>query len=307
MNVSTRQLDDKTLPQKFAEIAAQENAKPEALLLEVTETALMSDLETNLKVLDELSSLGMKCAVDDFGTGNASLAQLLRLPANVLKVDRMFIDDIDTRPESRVIVAASIRMGHALGMQIVAEGIERIEQMAELQTLGCDHVQGYYCHIPMSPAALLDVLAAQPDGARTSCEPYYYIAYMSIAKMPTDEQSLRQLLQECQRANGHNGITGCLLVQDKVFMQFFEGSQQTVQAIYDRIAKDPRHENVRLIAEGRQTNRLFGDWSMQLRRYDSPTKATDLFAAPVQPSVHLADLAKDPRSCLAFLRAHASG
>jgi len=122
VNVSARQLDDETLADNFAAMLAETGANPAQLLLDLTETSLMADVETNLRVLRRLADLGLRVAVDDFGTGYSSLAQLTRLPVDVLKIDRAFVDGIDKSAESRAVIRAIIGLGrsgrHATGLRV---------------------------------------------------------------------------------------------------------------------------------------------------------------------------------------------
>ena len=162
VNVSTRQLEAPHLIEDFSAILRETGACPTDLVIEVTETSLMSDVESNLRMLRQLAELGIRVAVDDFGTGYSSLAQLLRLPVSLLKIDRAFIEGIDTRRESRIVTAAVIRMGQTLGHRVVAEGVETEAQLAELRALGCDYGQGYLFDRPLDEAAILDAIQRSP-------------------------------------------------------------------------------------------------------------------------------------------------
>jgi len=122
LNLSARQLSDDSLVDDFAAMLRQTGANPARLLLEITETSLMADVEANLKVLRRLAEFGLRVAVDDFGTGYSSLAQLTRLPVDVLKIDRAFVDGLEKSDDSRTIIRAVISLGRALGLKLVAEG-----------------------------------------------------------------------------------------------------------------------------------------------------------------------------------------
>lgn len=149
INLSTRQLGNDRLDRIFASIIEETGAQAERLILEITETALMNDIEHNLEVLNRLAALGMPLAVDDFGTGYSSLSQLSRLPVKHLKIDRSFIADMGEDKNSKTIIEAVISMAHALGMRVVAEGVETIKQYKTLSSLNCDCIQGYLFHKPM--------------------------------------------------------------------------------------------------------------------------------------------------------------
>jgi EAL domain-containing protein (putative c-di-GMP-specific phosphodiesterase class I) len=153
INLSTRQLGEATLADDFAAILAETGADPARILLEITETSLMADVENNLRTLRRLAEFGLRVAVDDFGTGYSSLAQLTRLPVNVLKIDKALIDGIEKSEESRTVVRAVIGLGRSLGLTLVAEGVENAAQVVELSAYGCDFIQGYFFHRPLDEPA----------------------------------------------------------------------------------------------------------------------------------------------------------
>lgn len=160
INVSTRQLSEAHLAQEFDQILRQTGADPRRIIIEITETSLMADVDTNLRVLRQLTDLGLRVAVDDFGTGYSSLAQLTRMPVSVLKIDKAFIDGIENNPESRTVVRAIIGLGRALGLQLVAEGVENRAQLTELRSYGCDFIQGYLFHRPLNETAFITTFDA---------------------------------------------------------------------------------------------------------------------------------------------------
>jgi diguanylate cyclase (GGDEF)-like protein/PAS domain S-box-containing protein len=149
INISARQLNEEHLADSFAAILRETGADPSRILLEITETSLMADVEANLRVLRRLAGLGMRIAVDDFGTGYSSLAQLTRMPVSVLKIDKSFIDGIERQAESRTLIHAVIGLGRALNLKLLAEGVENETQLMELRRHGCDLIQGYFFHRPL--------------------------------------------------------------------------------------------------------------------------------------------------------------
>lgn len=149
VNISARQIAEESLLHDFTAILQETGASPARILLEVTETALMADIEANLRVLNRLAELGLRVAVDDFGTGYSSLAQLIRLPVNVLKIDRAFVDGIEKQKECCTVIRAVIGLGKALNLKLVAEGVENAVQLQELRANGCDLIQGYFFHRPL--------------------------------------------------------------------------------------------------------------------------------------------------------------
>lgn len=136
--------------------ALERHALPaNCLTLEITETTAMSDVEVSLTVLQQLSDMGVDLSIDDFGTGYSSLMYLKRLPANELKIDRGFIRELEDEGEDAAIVSAIVALGRALGLRIVAEGVETSSQQAFLTRLGCDALQGYLLGRPVPAEQLL--------------------------------------------------------------------------------------------------------------------------------------------------------
>lgn len=158
VNLSVRQLADPDLMSSVTAALAHHNSDPSRLLLEVTESVILEDAEAGLTVLTNLKSLGTDIAIDDFGTGYASLSYLRRFPASVVKVDRSFIAEIDTDDRARSIVSAIIEMARALGLRVVAEGIETPGQLAVARELDFDIGQGYYFARPTLGADLTPLL-----------------------------------------------------------------------------------------------------------------------------------------------------
>jgi EAL domain-containing protein (putative c-di-GMP-specific phosphodiesterase class I) len=151
VNVSARQLSDGALLQQVAEALENSDLAPEQLEIELTETMLVDcGLET-LLTLSAIRDLGVGIALDDFGTGFASLAMLKRLPLTVMKLDRSLVRDLPGDREDAAIVRAIIATGHALGLGVVAEGIETEAQRAFLSASGCDEGQGYLFSHPVPP------------------------------------------------------------------------------------------------------------------------------------------------------------
>ncbi|MEV0065608.1 EAL domain-containing protein [Amycolatopsis sp. NPDC050768] len=154
VNLSVRQLEDPQLVPAVRDALATTGLPPSALCLEVTESALMRDEVAAAEVLAALRSLGVLLAIDDFGTGYSSLAQLRRLTLDTLKIDRSFITGIADSRDAAAIVASIIAMAHAVGLTVVAEGVETAEELALLRQLGCDQAQGYHLGRPVPAAEL---------------------------------------------------------------------------------------------------------------------------------------------------------
>jgi EAL domain-containing protein (putative c-di-GMP-specific phosphodiesterase class I) len=135
------------------------------LCLEITESALMDEPALALSHLNALAALGVKLSIDDYGVGQASLAYLKSLPVNELKLDRSFITAIADSPRNAAIVQSTIMLSHALGLSVVAEGVETADELAWLRANGCDVGQGYGIARPMMAADLPGWVAAQRAGA----------------------------------------------------------------------------------------------------------------------------------------------
>ena len=149
VNLSTRDLLDQELPQKFDALLVKHQVPAEALCLEITESAIMDDPQRAQATLDRLSALGFKLSIDDFGTGYSSLAYLKRLPVDELKIDQSFVKSMETDPDDAKIVRSTIDLAHNLGLTVVAEGIENAKVWDMLRDLNCDQAQGYHMGKPM--------------------------------------------------------------------------------------------------------------------------------------------------------------
>lgn len=161
VNLSVLQLRDVGLPALLKRLLAEFDIPPEALELEVTESMAMSDPEKTIAILHDLRALGVSLSIDDFGTGYSSLAYLKLFPIDRLKLDRTFVRDIEADSADADICTATVVMAHSLKLQLVAEGVETYAQFDFLRKLGCDLLQGYYFHRPLSAAAVETLLLSQ--------------------------------------------------------------------------------------------------------------------------------------------------
>lgn len=143
VNVSARQFETGDLVGDVAKALARAGLAPGRLCLEITETTLMQDVPRALELLHQLKALGVQVAIDDFGTGYSSLVYLKRFPADTLKIDRSFVHDLPRDPQDTAIVAAVVQLAQALGLDVVAEGVERAEQCTALCGFGVQHMQGW--------------------------------------------------------------------------------------------------------------------------------------------------------------------
>jgi diguanylate cyclase (GGDEF)-like protein/PAS domain S-box-containing protein len=143
VNLSGRQLSNPELAEQVAAALDRTGADPAGLCFEITENVLMDDAEATIGAITSLKRLGVALSIDDFGTGYSSLGYLKRFPVDAVKVDRSFIDGLGSDSEDSAIVAAVVSLGHALGLTVIAEGVETDRQLSELVALGCDAAQGY--------------------------------------------------------------------------------------------------------------------------------------------------------------------
>ncbi len=160
VNVSVNQIHGAGLNQAVWEALRDAGLDPAALVLEITESVMMRHTEDAIARLRELKQLGVRLAVDDFGTGYSSLSYLQRFPIDVLKIDKSFVDGVGSEEKEAELAQAIVDMARVLRMEIVAEGIERAEQLERLRQLGCDLGQGYYFAHPVDVATIDAMLAA---------------------------------------------------------------------------------------------------------------------------------------------------
>ncbi|MDG4836790.1 bifunctional diguanylate cyclase/phosphodiesterase [Micromonospora sp. WMMD967] len=168
VNLSARSLLDRRLPSEIADALRRHQVPPHRLVLEITETVVMSELEVIDEVLATLRSMGVQLAVDDFGTGFSSLTFLTRIAVDELKVDRSFVIRMADSPEAAAIVRTTVGLAHELGLRVVAEGVETAEQRMALAELGCTSAQGYHFFKPMPADKIGAVLGSLRDSAESN-------------------------------------------------------------------------------------------------------------------------------------------
>ncbi|MGI9603237.1 MAG: EAL domain-containing protein, partial [Acidimicrobiales bacterium] len=170
VNLSAHQLDRPELVDEVRSALQRHQVHPEHLCLEITETALMSDVDESLALLERLREVGVRLAIDDFGTGFSSLAYLKRFPVDVLKIDQTFVRGLGQDRDDEAIVRSVINMAGALDLEVVAEGIETPEHRRLLVDMGCFRGQGFDLARPATPEDLAPLIAAgglnlsHPDG-----------------------------------------------------------------------------------------------------------------------------------------------
>lgn len=158
VNLSTRQFRQKNLTEKVAQILNDSAVQPENLCLEITENEVMHNIETTVEILQALKKMGVLLSLDDFGTGYSSLSYLKRFPIDILKIDRTFVNGIPSDRDDTAISTAIVVLAHSMELQVIAEGVEKSEQIAFLQSLQCDEIQGFYFSRPLNAETVTDLL-----------------------------------------------------------------------------------------------------------------------------------------------------
>ena len=161
VNISGRQFSS-ALVQTVSDALSESALDPGQLCLEVTETVLIDDAEDAITTLHRLAALGVKLSIDDFGTGYSSLSYLKRMPLNELKIDKCFVDGLGHDANDSAIVAATVALAHALGLSVIAEGVETTEQYDLLRTMGCQDMQGYLVSKPKPVEEITTLLTDEP-------------------------------------------------------------------------------------------------------------------------------------------------
>jgi len=155
INLSAHQMRQDDIVDRIAMALERYRIHPSLLTCEITETAAMEDTVATQETFRRLGELGTHLSIDDFGTGYSSLSYLRQLPAEELKIDASFVKDVDSSADARAIVDAVVKLAHALGLKVVAEGVETLRQQKALVEMGCDELQGYLFAKPMTARALL--------------------------------------------------------------------------------------------------------------------------------------------------------
>jgi diguanylate cyclase (GGDEF)-like protein len=162
VNLSMYNLHESGLPEQIERCRCENHLRPNTLIMEVTESAVMSDPHHVSAVLDELVACGIQLSIDDFGTGYSSLGHLKRLPVSELKIDKSFVLDMGQDTDDAIIVRSTIDLAHNMGLRVVAEGVENEGCLAMLQGMSCDVAQGFFIARPMPAAKLSDWLTVCP-------------------------------------------------------------------------------------------------------------------------------------------------
>lgn len=164
INASVRHLLKNGFIEEIQELISKSGISASQLEIEITESILIDSAEKALQCINRLRDIGVKFAIDDFGTGYSSLSYLSKIPADLLKIDKSFIDRINSNESSKQYVAAMISMGHIMGLDVISEGVEEQEQLEALRSIGCDLIQGFIWGRPLSAddaEKLVDSITAQ--------------------------------------------------------------------------------------------------------------------------------------------------
>lgn len=170
VNISSRQFQHPEFLATVTRILVETGANPSTIELEITESVVMQDVEHTIEILQSLRNLGLKLAIDDFGTGYSSLAYLKRFPIDKLKIDQSFVSHLSPHSADAAIVQAIIALGHSLGLEVIAEGVESEEQRECLRQWGCDQIQGYFFGRP-TPAEAATIFIADAAAATVNARP----------------------------------------------------------------------------------------------------------------------------------------
>jgi EAL domain-containing protein (putative c-di-GMP-specific phosphodiesterase class I) len=158
VNVSAIQLSRANYVERLRRSIQETGIDPQLVELEVTEGVIVEGAGEARAAIDQLAALGVSIAIDDFGTGYSGLAYLKRLPIDTVKIDQSFVRDLTVDPDDKAIVTAIVAMARSLDVEVVAEGVETEEQLAELKRLGCHRAQGYLLARPMNAVAVTKLL-----------------------------------------------------------------------------------------------------------------------------------------------------
>lgn len=210
VNVSGRQFTPRLADTVTAAISAA-NIGAESLVLEVTETVVMADVDAAVDTLRALKQVGIQVAIDDFGTGYSSLAYLKRLPIDELKIDRAFVDGLGREPEDTAIAGAVVALAHALDLVVIAEGVETEVQLRALESLGCDLAQGYLFARPARAEELAELLRPPflvPPGATDGRQTSRTVPVVVVADDAPDVRQLASVSLSTAGFEVHEAATG---------------------------------------------------------------------------------------------------
>ncbi len=150
VNMAADELTDTNMLKSILKARDEFDIDIKKVIFELTEKSFVKNPETFIKKLDNLFDVRIQLAIDDYGTGYSSLSYLKKLPISILKIDQSFVQGMEKTPKDSAILESTIKLAHTLGIKVIAEGVEKKEQLAFLKKNNCDYVQGYYCSKPLS-------------------------------------------------------------------------------------------------------------------------------------------------------------
>ena len=150
-NISVRHLMKNNFIEEIRDVITASKIPAKQLEIEITESIMIDSAEKALQRINEIKKMGIMVAIDDFGTGYSSLSYLNRLPANMLKIDKSFIDEMNSTESAKQYVAAIISIGHIFNLKVISEGVESLDQLEVLKSIGCDYIQGFIWGKPLTP------------------------------------------------------------------------------------------------------------------------------------------------------------
>jgi EAL domain-containing protein (putative c-di-GMP-specific phosphodiesterase class I) len=159
VNISVKQLYQENILDMVQGILDDTGLEPKYLEFEITENVMMHNTEKMLKIMQRIKALGISISIDDFGTGFSSLSYLKQFSADIIKIDRAFIKDVNSNPNDAAITSAIINMAHSLNLRVIAEGVENHEQLGFLKSKNCNEVQGYLCGKPIMKDEFRELLS----------------------------------------------------------------------------------------------------------------------------------------------------
>jgi EAL domain-containing protein (putative c-di-GMP-specific phosphodiesterase class I) len=165
INISGKQLEHSAFIEDLAHVLRSVEINPGNIILEITESTMMEDTESILKLLMRIKSLGIRLAIDDFGTGYSSLSYLQQFPIDILKIDRSFVDGIESSQQKNAVARTIINLSGTLQLSTIAEGVEKTEQAEILRELGCDYGQGYFFARPVPIEQFEELLVSMNPAA----------------------------------------------------------------------------------------------------------------------------------------------
>jgi EAL domain-containing protein (putative c-di-GMP-specific phosphodiesterase class I) len=167
LNLSARDLEDDALPERIEALLERYQLPTSSILLEITESAVMSEPTAAVAILNTLAGKGIDLAIDDFGVGQSSFAYLRQLPVRELKIDQAFVRGMAGSPQDRLIVRSITDLGHNLGYRVTAEGVENAQSLDYLKSIGCDYAQGYFIAKPLPVDEFLEFVQTR---SRAACD-----------------------------------------------------------------------------------------------------------------------------------------